>query len=708
MPDGGAPRRDTTSPPVQKVPVEEPEKVEIEARTSVEVQEREPPRLSRFEKPEETPRSRERKTPGQRKKEKKQIRQQSFLEDEDDYDEDAHLRYEQRQRMKAEKQKAKQLEKEAQGPPRIFLPEFINVGELARSLKQQSRQFLYDLEEMGFENMSNDTIMTGETAALIAMEYGFEPTVDTGSTRDLRPREPPEDIGTLPNRPPIVTIMGHVDHGKTTLLDYLRKSSVAAQEHGGITQHIGAFVVKMSSGKPITFLDTPGHAAFLTMRQRGANVTDIVVLVVAADDSVMPQTLEALKHATAAKVPIIVAINKVDKEDARPDEVKADLARHGVQIEDFGGDVQVVQVSGKTGQGMQDLEENIVTLAEVLDVRAEKDGLAEGWVLESSVKQDGKVASVLVKRGTLRLGDIIVAGKSWAKIRVLRNEAGAEVSEAGPGTPVEVLGWRELPEAGEMALQAPDEDSAKTAIEYRLEMAEREESGMQLAAQEQRQREKAAAEAAAEAAKAAGDEGGSVEPTEPGVITQNYIVRADVAGSVEAVNGTIMELGNNEVRPRILRSAPGHLSEYDVDHAAASGSIIVNFNTSIPPHIKARAEEAKVRIIDHSVIYHLIDDVRAALSDLLPPKIHHRVTGEADVLQIFAINIRKRINKNMAGCRVRNGLIKKTSNVRVLRRGEIVFDGMFLLPLFHPKVEFYFCPLFPFPPFFFSFLLSFP
>jgi len=467
--------------------------------------------------------------------------------------------------------------------------------------------------------------------------------------------------------------MGHVDHGKTTLLDWLRKSSVAAQEHGGITQHIGAFMVKMSTGKQITFLDTPGHAAFLTMRQRGANVTDIVVLVVAADDSVKPQTLEALKHANNAKVPIVVAINKIDKEEARPDQVKADLARHGVQIEDYGGDVQVVCVSGKTGKGMEDLEENIVTLSEVLDTRSEQDGMAEGWVLESSVKQVGKVATVLVKRGTLRTGDVVVAGKSWARVRSLRSEAGVELPEAPPGTPVEVLGWRELPEAGEQVIQAPDEDKAKTAVEYRLDMADRMEGSAYLAEQEQRQREKAAAEAAAAAAAEAGAE--AEEDTGPKVITQNFVVKADVAGSVEAVVASVLEQGNNEVVSKVLRSGAGQISEYDVDHAATSNSIIVNFNNPIQPHIKQRAVEAGVRIIDHSVIYHLVDETREALSDLLPVAISHRVQGEADVLQVFPINIKGRVYRNIAGCRVRNGSIKKSSLVKVLRKGEVIYDG---------------------------------
>ncbi|KAL6870280.1 hypothetical protein J3F83DRAFT_735753 [Trichoderma novae-zelandiae] len=606
------------------------------------------------------------------KKAKKPQRERQANGDED-WDDEAVHRWEQKQRRKAEKEAQKQMavEAEQQAVP-IFLPEYISASNLSRALKQNVTPFLHDMEEMGFENITSDTIFTGETAALIAMEYGFEPTVDTGSHRDLRPRPPPEDPSVLPSRPPVVTIMGHVDHGKTTLLDWLRKSSVAAQEHGGITQHIGAFVVKMSSGKSITFLDTPGHAAFLSMRQRGANVTDIVVLVVAADDSVMPQTLEALKHATSAKVPIIVAITKVDKEDARVEQVKADLSRYGVEIEDYGGDVQVVCVSGKTGQGMEDLEENIVTLAEILDVRAEDDGMAEGWVLESSIKPQGKAATILVKRGTLRPGDLIVAGKTWAKIRVLRNEAGLELDSAPPGTPVEVLGWRELPSAGEQIIQSPDEAKAKTAVEYRSEMAEREQSSMQLAEQEQRQRVKAAADAAAEGE---GGPSAAAEPTESGILTQNFTVKADVVGSVEAVCGTILELGSHEVRPKILRSSAGQITESDIDHAATSNSIIVNFNCTIPPHIKQRAEEARVRILDHKVIYHVVDDVKAALSEILPMNVSFRVNGEAEVLQVFPINLKKRVFRNIAGCRVRNGSIKKSSRVKVLRRGEVVYDG---------------------------------
>ncbi|KHO01062.1 Translation initiation factor aIF-2, bacterial-like protein [Metarhizium album ARSEF 1941] len=606
----------------------------------------------------------------QRTKKSKKSARGRRVELEEDWDDSSSHRWERKKRLKAEKEARKEraLREENRAMP-IFLPEYISVSNLAQALKQRPDQFLVDMEEMGFENVTPDTIMTGETAALISMEYGFDPTVDTGSQRDLKPRPIADDVSSLPSRPPVVTIMGHVDHGKTTLLDWLRKSSVASQEYGGITQHIGAFVVQMSMGKRITFLDTPGHAAFLSMRQRGANITDIVVLVVAADDSVMPQTLEALKHATSAKVPIIVAINKVDKEDARIDQVKADLARHGVEIEDYGGDVQVVCVSGKTGQGMPDLEESIITLSEVLDVRAEADGMAEGWIVESSVKQNGKAATVLVKRGTLRPGDFIVAGKTWARVRALRNEAGTELLEAAPGSPVEVWGWRELPDAGEQVLQAPDEGKAKTAVQYRLEMAERERNSVQLAEQEQRQREKAAAED--KVAEGADDDSAS----EPGILYQNFTVRADVVGSVEAVCGSVLELGNNEVRPKVLRAAAGQISEYDIDHAAASKSVIINFNVPILPRIKQRAEEAKVKILDHNVIYHVVDDAKAVLSGLLPMSVTYRVSGEADIIQVFSINLKGRVFKNIAGCRVRNGSIKKSSLVKVLRKGKVIFDG---------------------------------
>ncbi|KAI0445221.1 hypothetical protein F4803DRAFT_508989 [Xylaria telfairii] len=619
-------------------------------------------------------------TPTKRRGGKRSRRASRFTDDDGEDGEDDYDRLQEKRRQK-EMRKA-QREAERTEPIPIILPELINVMAFANALKIKPDEFLVQLGELGFEGVTLDSLMAGETAALVAQEYGYEPTVDAGGGQDLKPRPPPQDPSVLPSRPPVVTIMGHVDHGKTTILDYLRQSSVVAQEHGGITQHIGAFSVKLSSGKPITFLDTPGHAAFLTMRQRGANVTDIVVLVVAADDSVKPQTLEALKHARAAKVPIIVAINKIDKDGARIDAVKADLATAGIEIEDYGGDVQVVCVSGKTGQGMDDLEENILTLSEILDHRSEIDGPAEGWVLESSLKPTGKVATVLVKRGTLRPGDYIAAGLTWAKIRQLRNEAGVDIAEAPPGTPVEILGWKDLPAAGDQVIQSPDEDKAKTAVSYREGLHEREKDAAEYETiaearrtlQAKRAREKAASEGTAGGASGTGVHE-SLPDEENGTKMVNFVVKGDVHGSVEAVCAAIQEIGSNEVRPRVLRSATGPISEFDVEHAATSKSVLVNFATTTPGHIRRLAESQGVRILDHTVIYPLVDDVRANLSEYLTPDISTRVLGEAEVLQIFPINLRGRVYKNIAGCRVRNGVVGKNSVYRVLRRGEVIYDG---------------------------------
>lgn len=604
--------------------------------------------------------------------------------DEIDYDHEAaeavRAEIERKRREKAQKKAAKEAAKAADPQSKsIVLPEFITVYNLAKALGIKPELFVQDLGELGFENILHDSVMTGETAALVAAEYGFEPTVDTGDSVDLKPRPPPEDPSSVPPRPPIVTIMGHVDHGKTTMLDWLRKSSIAAGESGGITQHIGAFSVKMSAGKVITFLDTPGHSAFLTMRQRGANVTDIVILVVAADDSVMPQTVEALRHAQNAKVPIIVAINKCDIEGVNVDHVKHDLANKGVELEDFGGDVQVVNVSGKTGLGMDDLEENILALAESLDIRAEPDGMAEGWILEASVKKIGKVATVLVKRGTLRTGDYIVAGTTWAKIKTLRNEAGAVVHEAPPGTPVEIDGWKDAPNAGDAVIQAPEEHRASEAAQYRQEMADREKAAAQKAEEEQQERARLEKEALLEAQKAELEEGEEAVPEEPedtGPKMVNFVVKGDVVGSVEAVCAAVMEIGSNEVRPRVLLSSAGQITESDVDHAATSKSVIINFNNVIPGHIKRLAAEANVKILDHTIIYRVIEDVMENLSEQLAPLVTARVLGEAEIMKVFPINVKARSYKNVAGIRVRTGQITRNAKYRVMRGREKVFDGM--------------------------------
>jgi translation initiation factor IF-2 len=612
----------------------------------------------------------------------KNRRRQRFVEEYEDERESAAAKAE----LKRERKREKAAKKAAMPTP-ILLPEYISVANLAAALRIRVDDFIEKMEELGFEETGYDHILNGENAGLIAMEHNFEPIIDREFSEDLKARPAPEDPSSLPSRPPVVTIMGHVDHGKTTLLDWLRKSSVAATEHGGITQHIGAFSVPMPSGKMITFLDTPGHAAFLSMRQRGANVTDIVILVVAADDSVKPQTIEAINHAKAAKVPIIVAINKVDKEEANIDRVKQDLARHGIEIEDFGGDTQVVCVSGKTGQGMEELEDAVVTLSEILDMRAEQDGQAEGWVLEASIKSMGKVATVLVRRGTMRPGDFIVAGKTWARIRCLRNEAGIEITEAGPGTPVEIDGWKEQPEAGDEVLQAPTESKAKSVIEYRLERAERDKMAEDMKAinearkleQGKREREKLEAEAAVDGTEADVSPTDAVKDETRGPKPIQFIVKGDVSGSVEAVVDSISSIGNAEVQPHVLRSGVGQLSEFDVEHAAAAGGCLINFNTPIDPNIVRQAHAAKVKIIDHNIIYRLMDEVKATLSEHLQPLVTQRVLGEADIAQVFEITVKGRHQKSIAGCKVKNGTVSKNAKVRVLRNGEKIFDGGYSL-----------------------------
>ncbi|EDN09003.1 hypothetical protein HCAG_05502 [Histoplasma mississippiense (nom. inval.)] len=532
-----------------------------------------------------------------------------------DLDYNRELERAERRRLKElKKQHAKAAKKEIEAPAPIYLPEFITVGNLADVLGVRPADFLSRLADFGFEEATYSHILDAETAGLIASEFNFTPIIDNAGD-DLVAAPPPQDTSNLSPRPPVVTIMGHVDHGKTTLLDWLRKSSVVATEHGGITQHIGAFSVTMPSGKVITFLDTPGHAAFLDMRRRGANVTDIVILVVAADDSVKPQTIEAIKHAKEANVPIIVAINKIDKPDINVERVKQDLARNNVHVEDIGGDVQAICVSGKTGQGMLDLEEATVTLSEMLDHRAERDGNVEGWVIEATTKKGGRVATVLVKRGTLKPGDVVVAGTTWAKVRTLKNEAGVIIQEALPGTPVEVDA-----EEDERAQSAADADSGPKGVPF--------------------------------------------------------LIKADVSGSVEALVNSVSALGNSEVYARILRSGVGPISEFDIQHAAVAKGHIITFNMPVDPSMARMAEAEGVKIMNHNIIYELIDDVKSKLSDHLLPTITQHVTGEAEIGQIFEISGKGRTKIAIAGSRVRNGLISRSHKARILRDKEVIYDGI--------------------------------
>lgn len=597
-----------------------------------------------------------------------------------------------RKEKKAAK-KAKKREKKEYAPKMIplYLPEYISIPNLAKALKVRLEDFTLQMEQMGFTELSHDHILNAETAGLIAQEFNYEPIIDNSKERDLLPRPPPEDRSILPQRPPVVTIMGHVDHGKTSLLDWLRKSSVVATEHGGITQHIGAFSVNMASGENITFLDTPGHAAFLAMRERGANVTDIVILVVAADDSVMPQTIEAIKHAKAANVPIIVAANKIDKEDADVEKIKQDLARYGVDVEDYGGDTQVVCVSAKTGQGMGDLAEAVVTLSEVLDMRAEIDGPCEGWVLEAGTNRGGHIATVLVRRGTLRLGDSIVAGTTWAKVRQLINEHGVEVEFAKPGTPIQVLGWKDQPEAGKLAIQADSEAKAKDVIEFRIERAERLRQAADMEAINEKRRlhremeemEAAIREEAIEkkedpdAVVLAWEKASKKEvAAQPKCQEVGFVVKGDVGGSVEAVVAAVEELGNSEVKAKVVRSNFGNVSEFDVDYAAAIDGYILCFNLTPDPEIIVYARNKGVTILMHNVIYHLIEDAKRVLSDRLSPTVITKVNGEADIEALFNIKVKSKVFKPVAGCKVKTGIITRNSKARVIRDGETIFEGM--------------------------------
>jgi translation initiation factor IF-2 len=629
----------------------------------------------RRDEEDETPRRKE------QKKERASRRQEE--EDNDDFDYDEYHRS--KRERQAQRSVAKDVLKTREERRTIRLPDFIRVGSLATELGLRYGRFANILQKFGFDDVNSDFVLSAENAALIVEEAGFTAVTESEKPdEDLYAAPLPKDMSAFPQRPPVVTIMGHVDHGKTTILDYMRKSSIVASEHGGITQHIGAFSVPMPSGKTITFLDTPGHAAFLSMRQRGANVTDIVILVVAADDSVMPQTLEALRHAKAANVPIIVAMNKIDKPEAKPDQVKQDLARHGVEIEDFGGDVQVVKVSGKTGQGMPDLEEAIVALSEIQDQRAPNDGAVEGWVLESSTKEVGKVATVLIRRGTLRPGDIIVAGTEYCRVRSMRDEFGNQIAQVSPGMPAEIDGWRGQPNAGDEVLQAPNEQVAGDVTDLREAKLKRAEMGkdveaineMRKAHQQKHEREKAIERARKEGIKL--PEITTETEDGPGIKNVYFIVKGDVAGSVEAVINAIATLGNSEVQPVILKSAVGAVSESDIDHATAAGGQVISFNTSISPTMRALAERAGTKILDHNIIYRLVDDVRTSLEDVLPPIIKSRVLGEAEIAQIFEINMKRKKHK-IAGCKVRNGTILRNRKVKIVRgfNNEVVYTGMF-------------------------------
>jgi len=533
----------------------------------------------------------------------------------------------------------------------VALPEAITVSELAIRMTERVADVVKALMTNGIMATQNQTI-DADTAEIIIEEFGH--TVVRVSDADVEDvlqaiEDKPED---LQGRPPIITIMGHVDHGKTSLLDAIRNAKVVAGEAGGITQHIGAYQVKTDGGAVLSFLDTPGHAAFTSMRSRGAQVTDIVVLVVAADDAVMPQTIEAINHAKAAKVPMIVAINKIDKPEANPDKVRTDLLQHEVIVEKMSGDVQDVEVSAISGQGLDELLEAIALQAEILELKANPNRAAEGAVIEAQLDVGrGPVATVLIQNGTLRQGDIFVVGEQYGKVRALINDKGERVQEAGPSVPVEVLGLNGTPEAGDVLNVVEADAQAREIAEYR-----------EKAAKEKRAAAGAATTLEQLMANAKADENVSELP---------ILVKADVQGSAEAIVQAMEKIGNDEVRVRVLHSGVGAITETDIGLAEASGAPVFGFNVRANTSARNTANQKGVEIRYYSVIYDLVDDVKQAASGLLSAEIREKFIGYATIKEVFKVsNVGK-----VAGCLVTEGVARRSAGVRLLRDNVVIHEG---------------------------------
>ncbi len=534
----------------------------------------------------------------------------------------------------------------------VTIPEAITIQELANRMSERAVDVIRLLMKQGQMATINDTL-DADTAQLIAEEMGH--TVRRVAAADVEEGlfDAPDDPATLQPRAPVVTVMGHVDHGKTSLLDSIRSSNVAAGEAGGITQHIGAYQVTAPSGARITFIDTPGHAAFTAMRARGAKVTDIVVLVVAADDGVMPQTIEAIHHAKAAKVPIIVAINKIDKPDAKPERVRTDLLQHEIQVESMGGEVVDVEVSATKKLNIDKLLEMIGLQAEILDLKANPQRAAEGTVIEAKLDRGrGPVATVLVQRGTLHVGDLVVAGAEWGRVRALVSDTGDPIDSAGPSTPVEVLGFSGTPDAGDRLAVVENEARAREVTDYRA----------------RQKREKMAA-------RATGMRGSleqmMAQAKASGRKEFPLVVKADVQGSVEAIVGALEKLATEEVAARVLHAGVGGISESDVTLAEASGVPIIAFNVRANKEAREAAERAGIEIRYYNIIYDLVDDVKKAMSGLLAPTLRESMLGNAQILEIFNIS---KVGK-IAGCKVTDGNVERGANVRLIRDNVVIHEG---------------------------------
>ena len=534
----------------------------------------------------------------------------------------------------------------------VTLPETITIQELANRMAERSVDVVRILMQQGHMAKITDTI-DADTAQLIAEELGH--TVRRVAESDVEEGmfDTPDEAANLQPRAPVVTIMGHVDHGKTSLLDAIRSTEVAAGEAGGITQHIGAYQVTAPSGGRITFIDTPGHAAFTAMRARGAKITDIVILVVAADDGVMPQTVEAIHHAKAAKVPIIVAINKVDKPDAKPERVRTELLQHEIQVESLGGDTLEIEVSAKAKTNLDKLLDMIALQAEVLELRANPNRPAEGTVIEARLDRGrGPVATVLVQRGTLKPGDIVVAGSEWGRVRALMSDTGHSVVAAGPSMPVEVLGFNGTPEASDRLAVVDTESRAREITDYRV----------------RQKREKMAARQTGMR--------GSLEQMMSQLKTTGrkefpLVIKGDVQGSIEAIVGALDKMSTDEVLARVIFSGVGGITESDITLAEASGAAVIGFNVRAHKEAREAAEQAGIEIRYYDIIYALVDDVKKAMSGLLPPTLRETMLGNAVILEIFKVS---KVG-TVAGCRVTDGVVERGANVRLIRDSVVVHQG---------------------------------
>jgi translation initiation factor IF-2 len=556
-----------------------------------------------------------------------------------------------RRHREREKQRALQmLQEQTKIVREVVVPEHISVQELANRMAERSGDVIKSLMKMGVMATINQTI-DADTAELIVTEFGHKIKRVSEADVEIGLKGEDDPLASLEPRPPVVTVMGHVDHGKTSLLDALRQTDVAAGEAGGITQHIGAYQVVLKGGQRITFIDTPGHQAFTAMRARGAHVTDIVVLVVAADDGIKEQTVEAIRHAKAAGAPIIVAINKIDKPGANPERVRQEMLQHELVVEELGGDVLDIEVSATKKTNLDKLEEAILLQAEILDLKANPHRPAEGSVIEAKLERGrGPVATVLIKRGTLKVGDIFVAGSEWGRVRALIDDRGLNLDAAGPAMPVEVLGLNGTPLAGDDFIVADNESRARDIADYRQRVRREQQAVAGARGTLEQMFSQIAAGSAKELA---------------------VVVKSDVQGSLEAITGSLEKLGTSEAAVRLLHAAVGGINESDVILAKASNAVIIGFNVRANPQARDLARRDNVEIRYYSIIYEVIDDMKAALTGLLTPTKRERFLGNAAIREVFNIT---KVGK-VAGCMVTEGLVRRGARVRLLRDNVVIHEG---------------------------------